>query len=306
MGRTKIEWTDKVWNPVTGCSKVSAGCKNCYAERQAKRFWGDRKFTDVRFHQERLEEPLHWKKPCRIFVCSMGDLFHTDVKTEWIDSIIEVMEACEWHTFIVLTKLPELMDEKLGGVTEDNPLRALGGGDYVLNLWLGVSVENQETADERIPVLLKIPAEKYIVCYEPALGPVDLARWLSIRDAGYGNAPRWELMRSSDGEGKSLIDWVIAGGETGPHARPAHPDWFRAVRDQCQAAGVPFFFKQWGGWLPYNQARFGLNIPNAPYRCCIAGDGKSAEVGDWLKVGKRRAGRLLDGKEWNEMPEVNK
>jgi protein gp37 len=93
MGRTKIEWTDKVWNPVTGCSKVSAGCKNCYAERQAKRFWGDRKFTDVRFHQERLEEPLRWKKPARIFVCSMGDLFHTDVKTEWIDSIIEVMEA---------------------------------------------------------------------------------------------------------------------------------------------------------------------------------------------------------------------
>lgn len=243
---TKIEWTDEVWNPVTGCTKVSQGCKNCYAERIAERFWGDRKFTDVQCHEDRLEIPLHWKKPRKIFVNSMSDLFHPAVPFDFVDEVFAAIWKADQHTYQILTKRPERMHDyfKRGNWMLDYPLS---------NVWLGVSCEDQKAADERIPWLLKTPAAVRFVSYEPALGPVDFETY--IEQGEYEEPP---------------LDWIIAGGESGPGARPAHPDWFRSVRDQCVEAGVPFFFKQWGG------------------------------------VDKNAAGRLLDGREWNEYPEMQK
>lgn len=282
---TKIEWTDEVWNPVTGCTKVSQGCKNCYAERLAERFWGKRKFTDVQCHPERLEIPLHWRKPRRIFVNSMSDLFHDAVPGSFIADILHVIghSYCAQHTFQVLTKRPKRMYEFF----ESNP------GAIIPNLQLGISAENQETANERIPWLLKTPAAVRFVSYEPALGPVYFGEdtpegWYSYLtgdiEMGIGTFKR--------PDGAPKLDWVIAGGESGPGARPAHPDWFRAVRDQCRAAGIPFFFKQWGEWWP---GEFG-RLYNASVKSWTDGQ-------DMWRIGKKNAGRLLDGREWNEYPQ---
>ena len=249
MTTTSIEWTDKVWNPVTGCAKVSQGCKNCYAETIAKRFWGERKFTDVRCHEDRLDQPLRWKKPSQIFVISMSDLFHPDVPEAFIDRVLDVISACPQHTFQVLTKLPELLQQKLYGFAAGARCRELGGGDYCPNLWLGVSVEDQKTADERIPLLLQVPAAVRWVSYEPALGLVD-----------------FEAVPSLTGQ----INWVVCGGESGPNARPFDVQWARVVRDQCKAAGVPFFMKQVGSnpiWQEgdmYVRDRKGGEIANWP------------------------------------------
>src|SRR3990170_4343202 len=166
MANTKIEWATKSWNPITGCTKVSAGCQNCYAKRMAKRLAGrygypkDNPFA-VTPHPERLQEPLSWKKPQRIFVCSMGDLFHEAVSFSFVRRVLDIVDSCPQHTFLFLTKRPERM--------EYYPRR---------NVWLGVSVENQETEDERIPLLLQPPAAKRFVSYEPALGPVDFSAFL--------------------------------------------------------------------------------------------------------------------------------
>lgn len=205
---TKIEWTDETWNPVTGCTKVSAGCKNCYAERIAKRFWGDRKFTDVQCHPERLEIPLHWKKPRRIFVCSMSDFFHADIPLEFQAKIFSIIKRCPQHTFQILTKRPELavFMDKVVGIWE-HP-----------NMWLGVTVENQETFDRIHEIRHVSTAIKKFVSFEPLL-----------------ELPRGSL------EG---IGWVIVGGETGPGARYMNPDWAREIRDVCQKSGIPFFMKQ--------------------------------------------------------------
>ena len=228
---TKIEWTDETWNPVTGCTKVSAGCKNCYAERIAKRFWGDRKFTDVQCHPERLEIPLHWKKPRRIFVCSTSDLFHEDVPAEFIISVFEVMFACPQHTFQVLTKRPERFSPVLFG-HEGNYY--LGGGDYLPNVWLGVSVENNDQLS-RTTSLVAISYFKHFISFEPLLENIGVIPWLYNEDL-FGNQV----------EGHS-IDWVIVGAETGPGARYMNPDWARSIRDQCGNAGIPFFMKQMTG-----------------------------------------------------------
>lgn len=296
MSATKIEWADRVWNPITGCTPVSAGCKNCYAEQYANRFWKGRKFGDVKFHFERFSQPCYWK-PCRIFVNSMGDIFHPNVDTESIDHILHIISICHRHTFIVLTKRPELMQEKLYG---GNGARVLGGGDYLPNLWLGVSVENQETADKRIPELLKIPAAKRVVSYEPALGAVNFRPFDDFSDTGHGR--RW-LGKSSNAANSQGIDWLIAGGETGPGARPSHPDWFRSARDQCVAAGVSFFFKQWGEYVDIDDAIKRLNYnPYGNELKKIFIKGHSLPL---VRVGKRLAGRLLDGKEWNQIPEVS-
>jgi protein gp37 len=217
---TSIEWTDRTWNPVTGCTKVSQGCKNCYAETIAKRFWKDRKFTNVRIHPDRLDEPLRWRKPSRIFVNSMSDLFHEDVTFEFIDKVIDVAFNCPQHTFQILTKRPNRMKELMP--------RTLGGrwGDITLNnVWLGVSVEDQKTADERIPILLQTPAAIRFVSYEPALGAIDFYK--------FGT---WDCS----------LDWIICGGESGHGARPCDIDYFRDVLKWSKNSSVKIFIKQLG------------------------------------------------------------
>jgi protein gp37 len=226
---TEIEWTDGTWNPVTGCTKVSAGCTHCFAETLAGRFWQDRKFTDVRCHHDRLTQPLRWRRPRRIFVNSMSDLFHPAVPAHFIDQVFEIMGACDGrsgrprHIFQILTKRPELIDEKLYAVTAELPLRYLGGGDYLPNVWLGVSVENQATADARIARLIEIPAAVHFVSAEPLLDHVSFAGYLD------------------------KLDWVIVGGESGPGARPCRIEWIRDIVRECKAANVAVFVKQLGG-----------------------------------------------------------
>lgn len=475
MANTKIEWADKVWNPITGCTPVSSGCANCYARRMANRLKGrygypkDEPFR-VTFHLDRLNEPLRWKRPSRIFVCSMGDLFHENIKPEWIDAIWEVMAACHQHTFMVLTKRPQNIEKLLYGVTEECGCRELGGGDYLPNVWIGVSCEDQKTADERIPILLQIPAAKRWVSVEPLLSSVDLLKWLPEKGGGYdkqrsdvlgaggsrlvhggfsgenletcemdggrgglakmvecsdqgraecsqeGQLPKSDVQtsgetlfgggtsdclddseseaysgrygdqsqgrkydkyspkefrigneipkhdsfissdrpedkattgrekrvckdnrsasgRNSDPMGRSVndterdrrtvrdkatdcseysiekklvtpsLDWVVCGGETGPRARPPHPDWVRSLRDQCQAAGVPFFFKSWGEWLPVGQKPACVFKPigknDAIDRFYLWNDeGKNVS----MKIDHEAAGHLLDGKEYRKLP----
>ena len=235
---TSIEWTDRVWNPVTGCTKVSAGCKHCYAEGIANRFFAKqyppntdgslRKFTDVRCHADRLDQPLHWKKPSRIFVNSMSDLFHEDVPFEFILACMARMVTADQHTYQILTKRPERAIEfDRWMISDDSPCAVA----WRKNIWLGVSVENQATADERIPLLLQIPAAVRFVSAEPMIGPVDL---LTI-------APDLHDMQSGH-----TIDWVICGGESGIGARPFDLAWAESLRAQCRASGVPFFMKQLG------------------------------------------------------------
>ena len=287
MGKTKIEWTDVVWNPVTGCDPVSIGCDNCYSATFAKRFWKGRPFSDVQFHPERLELPLHWKNPRRIFVDSMGDLFHPKMQTEWLDKIFWNIGLCPHHKFLILTK--RILEAQVYFKSIKY---------FYSNLWLGVSVENQQTADERIPILLSIPTAKRFVSYEPALGPIDFGELLI------------------DG-----LDWLICGGETGRNARPCHQNWIRSVRDQCVEADTPFFFKGWGEWsheIPndlYDERSAKVaNLAwrkkwiekglmwNAVLKCwqkpCDALDGSQ----EMFKVGKSRSGCLLDGKEWKQFP----
>ncbi len=217
MATTSIEWTDKVWNPVTGCSKISPGCKNCYAETIANRFWKDRKFTDVQCHEDRLEQPIHWKKPSRIFVNSMSDLFHEKVPAKFITDCFSVMEVASWHTFQVLTKRPQRFEPVL---FDEEGCFYLGAGDYIPNIWLGVSVEDKDTL-WRIDKLREIQYFCHFVSFEPLL-----------EDVGTVNL-----------EG---VDWVIVGGESGPHARPFDIEWARSIRDQCKERGISFFMKQLG------------------------------------------------------------
>lgn len=287
---TNIEWTDATWNPVTGCTKVSAGCRNCYAETVADRFWGKqygtvdgerRRFTDVWTHPERLDEPLRWRKPRRVFVNSMSDLFHEAVPDEFIDRVFAVMaisnyvgrcrardcqhEPCESvdkplaHSFQVLTKRPDRMrvyvrtPGRIDAVAEAAGM--LGNwyiGDGALdamswplpNVWLGVSAENQETADERIPILLDTPAAVRFVSAEPLLGPINF-RDLPMPKTGpfARGADRFDPLHPG---WSTHIDWIITGGESGPKARPCDVVWIRRIVDQCRDAGVPVFVKQLG------------------------------------------------------------
>jgi protein gp37 len=261
MGETKIQWTDETWNPVTGCRKVSPGCKHCYAEGVADRFWATqyppvedrvgtytsshgtlytditrpRRFTDVQVHPDRLDQPLHWRKPRRVFVNSMSDLFHEDVPDDFIAQVFGVIASQERHTFQVLTKRPERAKKLLGGAWIQN--EALFGLPFekrwpLPNVWLGVSVEDQERADERIPLLLETPAAVRFLSCEPLLGPVDL-------DA----ISTWAHAMPSE---PVSIDWIIVGGESGAKARPMDLAWARSLVEQGRAAGVPVFVKQLG------------------------------------------------------------
>lgn len=212
---TGIEWTDATWNPVTGCTKTSPGCAHCYAEAVTLRFKRGPAFlpavAKVVLHEDRLGQPLSWRGPRRIFVNSMSDLFHDDVPFEFIERVFNIMGKASWHTFQVLTKRHVRLQQIASRLA------------WPPNVWIGVSVENQVWADERIPALASVPAAVRFLSCEPLLKQVDLAGHLES------------------------ISWVILGGESGPKARPMNPEWVELIRDQCVAAEVPFFFKQWGG-----------------------------------------------------------
>lgn len=227
MGNTKIEWAEKSWNPITGCTKVSEGCRNCYAERLTKRFWPEINFNEVKLHPDRLGQPLHWKKPSRIFVCSMSDLFHEDIDDGFLCRVFDTMLAAENHTFLLLTKRPE----RMRGFVK----RCAHG--KIKNIWYGVTAENQRMADERIPILLQIPAAVRFISIEPMLGPVDLLKSCDVVIGDNYDIPAVE------GIGKYL-DWVICGTESGPNRRPAKTEWIRELKNQCANAGMPFFLKQ--------------------------------------------------------------
>ena len=292
-GKTKIEWTDATWNPIRGCSRVSEGCRNCYAERIASRFSGpgqpfeglaemvekrprgncgtsfpqktirEPHWTgDIRLVESVLEDPLHWRKPRKIFVNSMSDLFHEKVQDDWLARIFGVMLQCPQHTFQILTKRPVNMKHfmramrRVMGKRETAENLARVGLKFPLpNIWLGVSVEDQKTADERIPILLQTPAAVRWVSYEPALGPVDFTR-IKMQEIGYARFSDDSGMSKERGtesvygnalKGDPHLNWIVCGGESGPGARPMHPDWAVSCCDQCQNSKIPFFFKQWGG-----------------------------------------------------------
>ncbi len=217
--KSKIEWTDATWNPIRGCTKISPGCAHCYAETFAERFRGvpghpyEQGF-DLKLIPEKLLEPLRWTRARMIFVNSMSDLFHKDVEDAYVDLVAQVMKAANWHTYQVLTKRSERLSEMLRGPLRDAAEEA--------HIWWGVSVENRRHGLPRIDHLRETPAAVKFLSIEPLLedlGPLDL----------------------------SGISWAIVGGESGHGARPMEADWVRSIRDQCKEAGVPFFFKQWGG-----------------------------------------------------------
>ena len=283
MDHSKIEWTDSTWNPVTGCTKVSEGCRHCYAETQAPRTFKGRPFTDVRFHPERLYQPSRWRRPRRVFVNSMSDLFHEDVTTEQLDQIFGVMVQCKRHDFQILTKRPERMRDYIGDPRTPKRVggRVCGGmlthPDHfkpvqtwpLPNVWLGVSAENQDAADARIPILLRTPAEVRFVSLEPLIGPVDMTmlRYSGITNinalvGGHGNNPG--LRRSA------RLDWVIVGGESGPKARPCHVFWIRSIVHQCTKNSTPVFVKQLG-----RNPRFPGNEP------MLLGNSKGSDPSEW-------------------------
>jgi protein gp37 len=322
MADTRIEWADRTWNPITGCTKISEACQNCYAERMAKRLAGRCGYPkanpfQVVYHSDKIDDPLRWRKPSRIFVCSMGDLFHEDVPEQMIGQVWNHMRLAPWHIYMILTKRPERMKDFFIRITNTFP------NEYPAPyIWLGVTAENQQRADERIPILLQTPAAKRFVSIEPMLGPVDIARWLRISwqcsgCKGYFNGPyrnicpdcgregwwsgshpfngrnvsRGPICPSQSGQG---IDWVICGGETGPGARPMHPDWVRSLRGQCKSAEVPFFFKQWGEWTTVYPQGLTSAVRKQTYQYGTS----------FYGIDKKTAGRSLDGRIWNQYPEV--
>ncbi|HEX8400492.1 MAG TPA: phage Gp37/Gp68 family protein [Allosphingosinicella sp.] len=298
---TKIEWTDATWNIITGCSVVSPGCKHCYAMKLAgtrlKNHESRAGLTvdtkegpvwtgEVRFNEGWLDQPLRWAKPRQIFICAHGDLFHAGVTDEQLDRIFAVMGLASQHIFQVLTKRPDRMRDYLSKATgriadaiiklrrarSDTslvvPLPHIRPGAAwwpLANVWCGVSVEDQQRMLERAPVLKDTPAAVRWWSAEPLLGDL-------------GTIPP-----------EMMPDWVVVGGESGPGARPMHPDWARSLREQCAQAGVPFHFKQWGAWLPAGQIarQTGLWDP---------------ACGSSLLTTKKNAGRLLDGVEHNGVP----
>ena len=267
---SKIEWTDATWNVVTGCEKVSPGCDNCYAETFAERWRGTKGHHfengfDITLRPERLTLPLTWKRPRKVFVNSMSDLFHKDIPDDYIAQVFAVMAATPQHTYQVLTKrhgrmrallssdaFRLLVKEQYAGMKLDGliPGRPLVINIWPLrNVWLGVSVENQQWADLRIPALLDTPAAVRFLSCEPLLGPVTIPFFEEHDDctcAGGGEWPHESHCGLTPGAAWDNLHWVIVGGESGRGARPMSTDWVRSLRDQCAAAGVPFFFKQLG------------------------------------------------------------
>ena len=307
--KTGIEYLNATWNTIKGCSHVSPGCDNCWAERQAARFgkpgehfhglteegcWAGK----AKFYDKELYKPIHWKRPRRIGVCFMGDLFHESLTHLEVAQVFAVMSYAKQHTFMVLTKRPQRMKEFLVWAgSRVCPSECLY--DYIEddididyerdiapwplpNVWLGVSVEDQTTANDRIPLLLECPGHHYISA-EPLLGPIDID--LAMYGEGDTRFGGMNAFGFTDGFGyEACLRGVIVGGESGPGARPMHPNWVRSIRDQCKEADVPFFFKQWGEFVPGE-----IDIDgNIKYR----------------KIGKRLAGRTLNGKTYEEIPRV--
>ncbi len=298
---TDISWTDASWNPWHGCHKISPGCKNCYMFRDKKRYGQDPNVA-VR-SKTKFDEPLRWKDPKLIFTCSWSDWFIEEADA-WRDEAWDIIRRTPQHTYQILTKRADRME----GRVPNPPLP---------NAWLGVSVENQQYADERIPILLNTPAMVRFLSVEPLLGPVSL-REISLEPHGTW-LPNHEftvpgkincLTRDDEDryfQADNPVDWVIVGGESGHDARPMHPEWACAVRDQCVVAGIPFHFKQWGEWRPREAGDSDLQdqirLTNAGENGQIIGSLGGNDV--WMqRVGKKAAGRLLDGREWNEFPEV--
>lgn len=373
MGKTNIEWAQnpdgsagRTWNVIrarnleTGgvghyCEKVSPGCANCYAARMQPRFKNkirynaaDRDKVELFLDEDVLREPLRWRKPQNVFVCSMTDLFGGFVPDEWIDRIFAVMSLTPQHTYDVLTKRAVRAYHYLGRseAEQDERRDAIGEAghadheiifsgapdcsegfhylDWPLpNVRLGVSVENQDEADKRAPVLLQTPAAGRWLSCEPLLGPLDLTDINPARDETPDHLDALRgIVRTSypTKPTEAKLDWVIVGGESGPGARPMHPDWARSLRDQCQRAGVPFFFKQWGEYVPLESySDFQGNLyyndkwvrPGVYREHCFTedwyaygpDDGKmTVTTAKVLRVGKKEAGRLLDGREWNDFP----
>ena len=297
--RSNIEWTDATWNPVTGCTKVSPGCDHCYAETLAERFRGtpghyyERGF-DLQLRPEKLDQPLRWRRPRRVLVNSMSDLFHDQVPDEYIARVWAVMALAPQHTFQVLTKrhgrmrsllssdrFDELFAEALYSVEHPRgeELAEPNGSTPgpLPNVWLGASLENQQWADIRIPPLLTTPAAVRFLSCEPLLGPVSLFANTKI-------------------DTDTLVDWVIVGGESGRGARPMHPSWVRQLRSECTTYGIPFHFKQWGEWVTEAQSPEDIVLPATGWS--YLGD----EQPTVYKVGKKAAGRDLDGRTWDEYP----
>ena len=373
--KSHIQWTEATWNPLVGCTAVSPGCDHCYAARETSGrlshlplYAGLAKggvFTgEVRLAQDRLDQPLKWRRPRRIFVNSMSDLLHDGVPDQYVAAVFAVMIAAPHHTFQVLTKrhgrLRSLLTNDGFWLTVSDELGKLWGHTPApLSavppwIWIGVSVENQQWANIRIPALLATPAAVRWLSCEPLLGPVDLDAWMCScggrrwvddenwspaqgvlwrgeRSAGDGRIPcglcnhgGWD---QPDGD-RPRIDWVVTGGESGPGARPAHPDWFRDIRDRCSISGTAYFHKQNGEWLPlgplYEQddgtdedvsedarheavhlevveRREVIELERSGYivRGHQPGDNRT-----WLmaRVGKKAAGRELDGRTWDEYP----
>lgn len=352
---TKIEWTDKTWNPVRGCSRVSEGCGSargggCYAERIAARFSGPGLWAEgiaentpggprwtgrVELVPGKLAEPLSWRKPCRVFVNSMSDLFHEGLSDDDIARVFAVMSLASQHVFQVLTKRPARMAQLLSSrefVTLMDNHRGAEAGDFnwpLRHVWLGTSVEDQATANVRIPLLLDTPAAVRFVSAEPLLGPVDLSRWMMSKEQRYDR--RTDAYQKFAIQARALppsmadpaayrpsLDWVITGGESGPGARPAHPQWFRDIRDACAAAEVAYFHKQNGAWADgdaieaHGEAHHGWHEQHSedggvPCHTWYDGrfpDGRRCEGFDTIVylVGKKAAGRLLDGIEHSAFP----
>jgi protein gp37 len=323
---SKIEWTEQTWNPIIGCSKVSEGCENCYAEKMAFRLMRMRvdgyefvlkgenyedpdnfKFLpqwngETHLVKSALEKPLKRKKPTKYFVCSMGDLFHESVPFEWVDKVIDSISKCKQHTFQILTKRPERM---LAYWKQCYDEAGLSFGDTVPakddNIQWGVSVENQEQANKRIPILLKIPVGFRFVSIEPMLGPIDFYDIILGNELYHSLKGFGDISGSLGHFGGPKLDWVICGGESGKNARPVHPNWVRSIRDQCKDSDVPFFFKQWGEYVDIHH---GYDVINESKESETHTFGSQYTSHNVYKVGKKKAGHLLDGVEHREMPKV--
>jgi protein gp37 len=360
--RSKIEWTDTTWNVTSGCNKCSPGCANCYALRDTWRMLGNpnpkissrylgtvekifgsgelRWTGRINLHQDKLQDPLQWRKPRMIFVDSMSDLFHPDVPFSFVDEVMEVIRGCRQHIFQIVTKRADRMYHYFNNGNTWHGRSLVG---ELPNMWLLTTVTNQEEAERNINLLLYIPAAVRGVSVEPMLEGIDLNRdtggtlWIGGQrgcqgthshtrphdDGSPGNRPH----HHHDNRCLKGLDWVICGGETGKNARPMHPQWVRDLRDQCKVARVPFFFKSWGEWLPASQmSSQGIDSDSLYYPApksdpegiqkCKVPNGVLQLDGSFpdfkfpsgamhmFHVGKAAAGYLIDGEEWRQFPEV--